>query len=257
MYDSTKLLPQKQFDRLCDLLPTPLQARLGRKRSTQQSLLNGILQVLVNDVAWNKIAECGTSASSCWRYFHELQRRGKLKLIFEVLAQTNTDIGECSSDTTTATSFNFTHMVGFSGKHKKYGTKISLLTDKKGLPADVTFAKGNTADITILPTHIKQTTGRRKKILNLDKGYTSLEMRRNLRRLGTYVNMETREGDYIHKKGPHFKLKEDIYKSRFMIERTNSWVKAFRHIRLRREYLPAMFKAFVYLALIIVLIRSS
>jgi hypothetical protein len=41
------------------------------------------------------------------------------------------------------------------------------------------------------------------------------------------------------------------------VERTNSWVKEFRALRLRRSSHPAMFKAFVYLALIIVLIRYS
>ncbi len=42
---------------------------------------------------------------------------------------------------------------------------------------------------------------------------------------------------------------------RFLVERTNAWLKAFRRIRIRREYKPAMFKAFVYLALIIILVR--
>jgi len=257
MYDSTKLLPKIQFKKLYELLPTPYQERRGRKRLLKQSLLNGILQVLVNGCSWNNIAECGASSTSCWRYFKEIQRRGKLKLIYEVLSQRMTNIEEGSIDTTTATSFKFKHMTGWDGKHKKIGTKISLLTDKSGLPADVVFAKGNTADITILPTHLKQTARRRKKLLNLDKGYTSLEMRRKLRQSGTYVNMETRTGDYIHKRGPHFKLKREKYKTRFFIERTNGWLKSFRHIRIRRDYLPSMFKAFVYLALIIILIRQT
>ena len=257
MYDNTKLIPLTQFTKLCTLLPTPRQKKRGRKRLSQGSLLNGILQVLVNDVAWERIADCGASPTSCWRYFRELQRRNKLHLIFNALSNQLTDITMCSSDTTTTTSFNFKQMTGWDGKHKKIGTKISLLTDMTGLPAAVTFAKGNTADVRLLPVHLKQTTGRRKKIINLDKGYTSIEMRRSLRQSGTYVNMETRTGDYRHKRGPHFKLKEQEYKTRFNIERTNGWIKSFRHIRTRRDYLPAMFKAFVYLALIIILIRQT
>lgn len=256
MYDVTKLLPARQFDRLCLLLPTPKQKHRGRKRLSQRSLLNGILQVLVNDVAWDKIAFCGASPTSCWRYFNELQRRGKLKLIYSILAKEITNIEECAIDTTTTTSFRFKNMVGWDGKHKKNGTKISLLSDEKGLPADVQFGKGNKHDGKFVEEHLEQTAGRRKKILNLDKVYVSLEFRRNMRTHGTYINMETRKGDYLHKKGPKFRFKKDKYSVRFLIERLNGWIKSFRHIRIRRDCHSAMFKAFVYLALIVVLIRN-
>ena len=146
MYDITKLISQKQFDWLVSVLPTPRQKKEGRRRCMKESLLNGILQVLVNDVAWSKIAECGCSPVSCWRYFREIQRRGELKLIYEALAYAKTDIIEGAIDTTTATSFRFKQMTGWDGKHKKIGTKISLFTDKYGLPADVDFGKGNRHD---------------------------------------------------------------------------------------------------------------
>jgi len=68
--------------------------------------------------------------------------------------------------------------------------------------------------------------------------------------------MEMRQGDYKRKKGPKFKFKQDKYKVRFMVERCFAWLENFRRIRLRREYKITMFKAFVYLALIIILIRN-
>ena len=257
MYDVTKLIPQKQFDQLLKLLPTPYQKKEGRRRCVKWSLINGILQVLVNDVAWKKIADCGCSYTSCWRYFQELQRRGKLKLIYETLASVKTDIIEGAIDTTTATSFRFTHMTGWDGKHKKTGTKISLFTDKKGLPADVDFGKGSKHDGGFVAGHLKKMAGRRKKILNLDKIYVSLVLRRTMRQKGTKVNMEMRKEDYIRKRGPKFTFDKEKYQVRFLVERINGWLKSFRHIRTRRDYHPAMFKAFVYLALIIVLIRQS
>jgi transposase len=112
MYDVTKLVQQTVFDALMKILPTPRQQRRGRRRIAKQSVLNGVLQVLVNGVAWRKIAECGASPVSCWRYFHELQRRGNLKLLYDVLARTHTDIIEGAIDTTTATSFRFERMTG-------------------------------------------------------------------------------------------------------------------------------------------------
>lgn len=255
MYDVTRLVEKRVWIKLLLILPTPRQKRRGRKRVRKEALLNGILQVLVNGVGWGKIAECGCGYASCYRYFQELQRRGKLKLIYEALANKKTDITEGAIDTTTATSFRFERMTGWDGKHKKIGTKISIFTDKNGLPADVDFGKGSKHDGRFLPKHMEKTVGRSKRILNLDKIYASLDLRRQMRNKGTKINMETRRGDYIAKRGPKFRFDELKYKTRFLVERLIGWLKSFWRIRIRREYKPAMFKAFVYLALIIVLLR--
>jgi|SRR3989344_3348219 len=257
MYEITKLLSREVFDDLIKILPIPKQKRMGRKRCEFEAILNGILQVLVNGVSWGKIAECGCSYVTSYRYFKELQRRGKLKLVFEVLTKEKTDITESAIDTSSASSFRFRRMAEWDGKHKKTATKISLLTDIKGLPVDVAFAKGATDDRDFVPIHLRNGGCRRKiKILNLDKGYTSADLRRDLRKRGTYVNMQTKIGDYIRKIGPKFGFKEEKYKIRFLIEKVFAWMKNFKRIRRRREYNPAMYKAFVYLALILILLRN-
>ena len=255
MYNINKLIPECQFIKLLEVLPSPKQKKRGRKRINKRALAGGILQVLFNGVAWGKIAECGASPTSCWRYFKELQRRGKLKLIYNTTALEKTDIIEGAIDTTTATSFRFKRLVGYDGKHKKYGTKISILSDINGLPADVTFGKGNQHDTVFIEDHIKKTAGRRKRILNLDKGYTGADFRRKMRNSGTKINMETRNGDYTRKRGPKFKFDKIKYQVRFLVERLNSWLKNFWRIRIRRDYQASMFKAFVYLGLIIILLR--
>lgn len=256
MYDITKLISQKQFEKLLRLLPTPRQKKLGRKKCKKEALLNGILQVLINGVAWKKMAECGCSYASCFRYCQELQRRGKLKFVYEMLAEEKTDIIEGAIDTTTATSFRFKRLTGWNTKHAKIGTKISIFSDKKGLPADVSFGKGNNHDGNFVDGHIRNTVGRRKKIINLDKIYVNLDLRRKMRIKGTKINMKMRKRDYIRKKGPKFKFEASKYTVRFLIERTNAWLKNFWRIRIRRERHPAMYKAFVYLGLLIILIRN-
>lgn len=239
------------------ILPTPRQHKRGRKRVTKQSVLNGVLQVLVNGIAWRKIADCGASPVSCWRYFHEIQRRGNLKVLYDTLAREQTDIIEGAIDTTTATSFRFERMTGWDGKHKKIGSKISLFADKNGLPADVKFGSGSQHDGTFVPGHIEKTAGRRKRMLHLDKIYASVELRRMMRQQGTHINMETRRRDYTRKRGPKFRFNKEKYKTRFLVERLNAWLKNFWRIRIRRDRLPAMLKGFVYLGLIIILLRQS
>ena len=95
----------------------------------------------------------------------------------------------------------------------------------------------------------------RKKMLNLDMHYMSALLRRDLRKKGIWVNMKVRNQDYRRKRGPKFKFDAIIYKFRFLVERLNGWIKNFKRIRMRQEYHFANFKAFVYMALIIILLR--
>lgn len=256
MYEVTKLMSKKHVEMLIKLLPSPKQRKMGRPRAKKNSLINGILQVLVNGVAWKKMASCGCSYASCFRYFKQLQRRGKLKIIYQKLAEDKTDLKIGSIDTTVIPSFEFKSMTGWNTKHHVSGTKVSLYTDMRGLPADCSFGKGSTNDKDFILHHISYTNGSGRRVLNLDMGYMSLSLRRELRNVGIRVNMKAREQDFKRKRGPKFKFDEKIYRLRFFIERTNGWIKNFKRLRLRREYLIANFKAFVYLALIIILIRS-
>lgn len=256
MNNPNKLIRPWIFDELLRLLPSPKQKRFGRRRCSQEALLCGILQVLKLGIPWNQIRSCDCSGVSAWRYFREIQRRGKLQLIFEALAREKTNLREGAIDSTTTTSFRFQSLAGWDGKHRKMGTKISLFTDTNGLPANVQFGRGSKHDLRFVPDHLQKTAGTRKTILNLDKGYASLELRRNLRNSGTWINMEMRRGDYVAKRGPKFSFDEGKYRVRFLVERTVAWLKSFWRIRIRREYRASMFKAFVYLALIIILVRS-
>ncbi len=255
MYDYTKLVQEQVWQALLQVLPTPRRHHFGRPRVAKEALVNGILQVLVNGVAWRKIAECGASYAACWRYLNELERRGKLKLIYAVLAREKTDISEGAIDTTTVPSFRFKRLVGWDGKHRVNGTKVSLFSDKHGLPADVIIDTAKRHDGTFVQDHLDHTKGRRRNIINMDMIYSNLGMRRKMRNKGIRMNVQTRQDYYKRKRGPKFRFDKQKFKVRFQIERTNGWVKAFRHLRLRREYHPAMFKAMIYLALIVVLIR--
>lgn len=256
MYDVTKLVSGSVFNVLLEILPSPKQLKLGRKRVKKEALLCGILQVLVNGVAWRKIAECGCSYSCCYRYFKKIQRRGDLHLVYEKLADCKTNIVEGAIDTTTVTSYRFKELTGWDGKHRKVGTKVSVFSDKNGLPADVCFGKGSKHDNKFLDKHIKNTAGKRRKTLNLDRVYVSADFRRRMGRKGIFVNMQTRVNDYTRKRGPKFTFDEEKYKVRFQIERLNGWLKAFKRLRTRVEFKSRMFKAFVYLAFIVVLIRN-
>lgn len=250
------IISENVFLYILDLLPNPKTNKLGRPKCQKEALLRGTIKVLKYDIPWNDLDISGASGISCWRYFNEIQKRGLLKQVFLALVTEHLDIEISSIDSSTATSFNFKSGVGFNGKHKKYGTKISVLSDKNGFPYDIEFDKGSKHDLHFVQKHIKNTCGKRKKISNLDKGYTSIELRRNMRKKKIHINMETRKNDYTRKKGPKFKLDKENYAFRSLIEQKFGWMKAFRRVRTRKDHKLAMYKGFVYLSAIIVLIRS-
>ena len=256
MYDINKLVSPQVLEKLLNLLPTFKPKKTGRKRCDKKALILGIIYVLKRDVPWYDCINFGASASSCFRYFKEIQRRGNFKKIFKLLTLQKTDTKISSIDSTSVTSFRFNYCTGFSGKHKKCATKISVLASQNGLPIDIIFGQGNIPDLNFVSVHMENTRGRAKKILNLDKGYTSLQKRRELREMGIRINMEMRRGDYIRKIGPKFKLNQEIYHTRFTIERLFGWLKSFKRCRLRQEFTMSSFKAFVYLSFIIILIRG-
>jgi hypothetical protein len=156
--------------------------------------------VIYNGVAWKKIADCGASGASCWRYLAEIQRRGKLKLVYHMLAKQTTDITDGAIDMTTIDSFEFRYLSGWDGWNHKMGVKVSLFTGNDGLPADVAFGKGNLDDKRLIPMHLANTRRMRKKQITLDKKYMSMKLRRELRKKKIRVNMMAGTGLYKEKR---------------------------------------------------------
>jgi len=103
------------------------------------------------------------------------------------------------------------------------------------------------------PLHLRK----KADILVADKGYDAQWLRDELqeRNIKSKIPKRKKKGE---KDEPHYNQTiAEYYRTRWIVERTISWLKSFWRIRIRREYKPAMFKAFVYLGLIIILLRQS
>jgi len=248
-------LSQSVVNRIVDLLPTPRYKGTGRPHAPIGSVVTGVLIRLLFNIPWYCISPDNCSGITCYRYFREIQRRGLFKNIFYELIRDKIDASVCSIDTTVSTSFRFKFMVSFNGKHKKYGTKISLIIDRNGLPVDVVFDTGKAHDLKMLGKHTDRIKQIRVKLINLDKGYTSIKMRRDMRLKRIKINMETRRNDYTRKRGPKFSIKEDIYKQRFEIEQKNAWIKGYKAVRHRLDRYASSYKGMVYMALIVILVK--
>ena len=250
-----KTLSQIELDLLVSLLPNPKYKGTGRPRCNKLDLVNGILIHLMYSVPWNNIFMDKASGTSCFRYFKELQRRALFKQLLNMIVDGVLDLSNIAIDSSTITSFRFKQDVGFDGKHKKHGTKVSLIIDANGIPFELITAKGNTHDLKLLHKNLQNISLKQGSTINLDKGYTSIDLRRSLNKKKIKVNMETRSRDYIHKKGPKFKVNTIKYKLRFQVERVFGWMKSFKAIRTRKTVSIGNFRGLIYLALIIVVIR--
>lgn len=130
---------------------------------------------------------------------------------------------------------------------RKLGSKMSLLTDAHGVPIVVGVVPANRSDtLETIPLAdrappISGLRGRprsRPKSLQGDRGFDCEADREELRRRRVIPVLAKRRT--LHGSG--------LGKSRWHIERTNSWLKQFRRIRVRHDRTPVMYYSFLKLA---------
>jgi transposase len=122
---------------------------------------------------------------------------------------------------------------------RKMGTKHTLMVDRSGVPIAIRTAAANASDHTqILPIvldfpRLGGTPGRPKELpdtVYADRGYDSDDTRALLRWLGVEPFIAKRKT--AHGSG--------LGKVRWVVERTISWLKGFRRMRVRYERLSIM-----------------
>lgn len=257
-YNITDVLNTSQLNYLAKRLPSP-NADTGRPSYSNSDLLPGILKVLRSGMRWRDLDMYGCpSGVTHWRRLRFWQERFGLKnvwiLILKKLYKHNKlDLRVASIDGSLVQSFDFLDTAGYSGKYRKTGTKISTLTDFLGTPFNVVFASGNRHDMPFaMPTIVNNPIGK-PNILLADKGYDSNKLRRFLTKAGIHPNITPR--DIKNRKIiPNYNV--PLGKMRFKVERTNAWIKSFRRLHFRFDYSLTSFKAFTYLALIVICLRK-
>jgi transposase len=263
MNHATFFLSQEQYDWLASSLPEPNHVT-GRPVISNNELLNGILFVIKTGCRWMDIptSVCTHDYSSCWRRLRFWQRHGHLKLNWQRVlilldreGQIDLSIGNLDGSLVQAPQYAG---VGYDSQHKRYGTNISLLTEKNGLPLTNMTFKGNRNDITCAEaTMNKLRVGakRRVKELNADKGYDSGAFRRHLRKRGIGTNIPERQFKHRKKRGRKPHMNKTQFKFRAFTERTNAWMKAYRKLRYRYERKRGMFQAIVDFVCLIICLR--
>jgi transposase len=264
MEHATFFLSQSQYDWLAAKLPEPVSRT--RKITPNDELLNGVLFVLKTGCRWQDIpvSVCAHGYSSCWRRLNFWRTRGALKLVWQQILvlldhEGQIDLSLGNLDGTLVQSPKYSG-VGYDSQHHRYGTNISLLTEKNGLPLTNMTTKGNRNDIVSAePTMQKLRVGAKRRVLelNADKGYDSKTFRRHLRARGTGTNIPERKAKHRRKRGRRPHMDKAQFKFRAFVERTNAWLKSYRKLRYRYERKRGMFQAVVDLACLLICLRRT
>ncbi len=152
--------------------------------------------------------------------------------------------------------------VGYQGRKKCKTSNMLILSDNQGIPLACSDAvSGNHNDAFELEKTIAKMLKniRSSKIrtdglfLNADAGFDTDDFRKFCFKNDIIDNIDINKRNGTDRE---YLLDELLYKSRFVIERTNAWLDAFKAILVRFETNKVHWKALNILAFIVILLRK-
>lgn len=224
----------------------------GRPNLDFRQVLTGIFFVLTTGCQWRRMPREFGHPSVVYKYFRNWVKAGIFDKIWtEALkiydSKKGIDWSWQSIDGSNKKSQFGKENVDFNPKEKnKGGSKVMVLTDKKGIPLSTIVVPANCHESQLL----EETLGNircerphpREGIQNLcgDKAYDSVWCRESADEYGYRHHFR-----YRREKTP----KRLRYKpKRWVVERTHAWLNRFRRIIIRWDVISASYEAFISLA---------
>jgi transposase len=244
--------------------PHPVHSKGGRPFLDDRKVLTGILFVLKTGIPWEDLPQemgCGCGMTS-WRRLRAWQKAGVWQEILGFLLEVlrflkRLDFSRFLIDSSHVRAVGAGPQTGPSPvDRRKAGSKIHLLTDAQGTPVTARLTAGNRNDTeqTIpLIDQVPPIAGgvgrprRRPDRLQGDRGYDDEHDRQELRRRHIEPILPKR-------RSPHG---SGLGRFRWFIERTISWLKQFRRLRIRYDRDPANYVGFLFLAMSLICYRVA
>lgn len=253
-------MPEEFCEVLLPLLPpeTPPGPQGGRRAIPHRTVLKVIWFVLVTGCRWKDVPRemgcCGETARTrllAWERLGIWDRVHRL-LLAQLRRENHLHLDTAIIDTTQVRAFGGGEATGPSPvDRRKKGTKYTLLVDRDGVPLVIRAVPANRSDhLEILPavvafpavggkpgrppTHPKKLYG--------DAGFDSDASRSILGWLGIEPHLRRRNSEH----GSH------LGRVRWVVERTISWIKGLRRMRVRYDRLGTMIDAWTTVAAAVV-----
>jgi transposase len=230
----------------------------GRRPIEHYTVLKVIWFVLVTGCRWKDVPRelgcCGETARMRLKAWEEAGMWDTIHRTFLTLLRRKNklDMHTAIIDSTQVRAFGGGELTGPSPvDRRKTGTKYTLLVDRHGVPLVIQTASANTSDhrqilsTTVAFPQVGGKPGRPKTHpdrLYADAGYDSDATRCILRFLGIEPHIRRKNSPH----GSH------LGKIRWVVERTISWVKGLRRMRIRYDRLGTMIDAWTTMAAAVV-----
>jgi transposase len=257
------LLPDDLWKLIEPLIPKrPPRPKGGRPPLDDRQALTGIIFILKTGIPWEYLPwemGCGCGMT-CWRRLRDWQKAGVWDKIHRLLlshlrSADRIDFSRFIPDSTFVRAVGGGTQTGPSPvDRRKLGSKIQVMVDAQGVPLTLRLTGANVPDVTQLMPLLKGVPPIAGKVghprkrpaeVLADRGYDSEPHRSELRRMGIKPVIGKRRTGH----GSH------LGKLRWYVERTLSWIKQFRRLRVRYERRGELFLAFCQLAASIICFR--
>jgi transposase len=241
---SVDLVPDDLWDRVAPLLPArrPRRHRYpGRLPVDDRAALRGIVCVLCKDVSWRDVPaeQVGRSGVTAWRRLRDWTEAGLWPQLHEVLLTELRAAGLLDMDDVAIDGPHVRALTGPSPVDRaRSGSKHHVIVDRRGTPLAVSLTSGNRHDVTqLVPVLVA--------IPRIPRGPRPASPPAcRSRSLGRRTAGP--EGT-VHGSGPG--------KTRWVVERTFTWLHQFKRPRIRYEIRADLHLALLQLACSIICLR--
>ena len=236
-------------------------------------IVNAILYKLKSGCQWRMlpVGHLFTSVPPSWKsVFHHYRKwckAGEWKLVFTKLLSRNKrhiDLSLAHIDGSHTPVYRGGEKVDYQGRKKRNTTNSLFLSDRNGLPMAMSEPQsGNHADLFEIDKRISEIAKDIKSadinidglFCNFDAGFDGKELRLALERENVIANVcpNPRNGgepteDYL--------FDNEMYKERWIIERTNAWMDGFKAVLTRFDTTVSSWKGWNYLAFIVIFLKK-
>lgn len=255
------------------ILPMLKKRNLGRKPKTKLwRVVKAIIYRLKTGCQWRELPlasffpKVKISWQSVYYHYNKWVKDGSWKAVWQFFLKENKkylDMSSVQLDGSHTPSKRGGQKVGYQGRKKAKTTNILFLTDKQGIPLSMSKAiKGTQNDLfeieKNLPKMLQELTKSeidyKGLFLNADAGFDGKKMRAVCFTNDIFPNI------YFNKRRSKTLIGNDLfisclYKERYVVERTNAWIDAFKALLTRFETKSKNWESLHYLAFTLILLR--
>lgn len=235
-------------------------------------VVNAILHKLKSGCQWHQLpvehlfGDVVLSWNAVYHHFRKWCRLGEWQSMFAALVRKykdRLDMSVTHIDGSHTPALKGGECVEYQG-HKKHKTTNSLyFCDRQGLPLAMSEPqKGNHADLYEIAQRVDELAAQLREcglrteglFNNADAGFNAKSFRAALESHEIIANIchNPRNGEPAE----DYLFDDELYKERFVIERTNAWMDGFRSILIRFDTTVSSWKGWNYLAFAVVFLKK-